>query len=142
VPAALEDVAAVLRRQDPDLEVRIGVIADEGGREVDRRFEVWRHCEDGQDRRIGSWRSDEVSSIVADVAVMRAGATGRTGSAVDRIEAHNARTEAAKAAWEEEVLAAIQDHLHFVRGPDRPWRSASLAPESANRGGGGRSPPP
>lgn len=101
---------------DPDLDLRQGVVEEmrsgrPTGKIVARRWEVWRHCEDGVDRMIGHWRMEEFDRILYDLATMRAGAEGRTTGAVDRIDKANDANE--KRVWEKgrDAYGEMLEHL-------------------------------
>jgi len=86
---------------DPDLDLRQGVIEKTRsgrptGEIVARRWEVWRHCEDGIDRMIGHWRMEEFDRILFDLARMRADSPGHE-DVVDVIERKNDENE--KRIW-------------------------------------------
>jgi hypothetical protein len=75
---------------DPNLELRQGVVEEvkwgrPTGKIVARRWEVWRHCEDGIDRSIGHWRMEEFDRILFDLAKMQAGVRGHE-NVIDAIE--------------------------------------------------------
>lgn len=108
----LDDLAYRLQRGDgvqwagdPSLWVGLGVIENpRTGKVRGRRIEVWRHCEDGEQRLVGSWLPHEVGQIPHDVAVMSAGARGRIEDAETRIDKANE-------AKQDEVDRAIRDEL-------------------------------
>ena len=79
---------------DPDLDLHMGVVTERATGQIKARcYEVWRYCEDGQERMIGRWRLEEFDRILLDVSIMKAGATGRITDAQTRIDAANAATE-------------------------------------------------
>lgn len=69
-----------------------GVVTDRRGREVARRLEVWRTCEDGQDRLIGHWHPGEQFRVLYDLTRMRAESPGHV-EVTDVIDAANAEVE-------------------------------------------------
>lgn len=111
---------------DPRLELRIGILKEKATGRTARRYEVWRHCEDGSDQRIGTWRMDEYGQILHDLAVMRAGAEGREVSVLDRIDTHNAKIEKANADKYKDAAGVILDHgarlLHDTTQPKQTFR--------------------
>ncbi len=78
---------------DPDLDLHMGVITDKRGNVVARRYEVWRFCEDGQERMLAHWRLEEFDRILLDIVMMKAGAEGKVASAEVRIDTANAKLE-------------------------------------------------
>jgi hypothetical protein len=87
---------------DPDLDLRQGVVEETKsgrptGKIVARRWEVWRHCEDGIDRMIGHWRMEEFDRILFDLAAMRAESPGHV-DVIDSIDAKNEAND--NAIWE------------------------------------------
>lgn len=62
-----------------------------------RRYEVWRHNEDGSYTMVGHWRLEEYDRILLDLATMRAESPGHVPvtESIDRanavIEAHNSK---------------------------------------------------
>ena len=107
---------------DPRLELRMGVVQANRrayvpalgryvsrGEIVARRYEVWRHCEDGIDRRIGSWRIEEFDRILMDLAPMRLDAPGRTDT-LERIDAGNAAIEKENTDKFRDAAGEMLDH--------------------------------
>lgn len=70
---------------------------------VARRWEVWRECEDGEDRRIGHWRMEEFDRILLDLSGMRLDSPGHVDT-LDTIDKHNA-------AKEDEEMRPFRDNL-------------------------------
>lgn len=107
----------VLFAGDPDLELRMAIIERRKyGRPdgiVARRYEVWRHCEDGQERMIGHWRLEEFGQILQDVALMSAAARGRAPGVEERIDKANAEVE--KAQTDQFVDAVGETLEHALR---------------------------
>lgn len=100
---------------DPDLDLRQGVVEEvrsgrPTGNIVARRWEVWRHCEDGLDRMVGHWRMEEFDRILFDLTRMRVDSPGHVDS-VDHIEAHNVANEERLWAPGHEALANAHEHL-------------------------------
>lgn len=115
---------------DPDLDLRQGVVEEmrsgrPTGNIVARRWEVWRHCEDGVDRMLGHWRMEEFDRILFDLASMRADAPGHV-NVVDAIELKNAENE--KRIWEPyrqaqgEMLEHLAKLYHDTTGPRNVFR--------------------
>lgn len=92
---------------DPRMYVGVGVLVRtnrrNGQKRTGRRYEVWRHCEDGEDRMIAHWRLEEKDRIIFDLARMRLDAPGHV-DALDEIDANNAKIEAA-------ASDAFRDHM-------------------------------
>lgn len=65
-----------------------------------RRYEVWRHCEDGEDRIIKTYRLEEIDRIIFDLAPLRLDAPGHI-DAIAEIDKHNEAKE-----------KAVMDQLH------------------------------
>lgn len=115
---------------DPDLDLRQGVVEEmrsgrPTGKIVARRWEVWRHCEDGVDRLIGHWRMEEFDRILFDLAAMRAEAPGHV-DVIDSIDAKNLAAEAA--IWEPwrqaqgEMLEHMAKLYHDRNNPKNVFR--------------------
>lgn len=123
---------------DPNLELRQGVIEEvkwgrPTGKIVARRWEVWRHCEDGTDQQIGHWRMEEFEQILFDLSRMRAGAPGHE-NVIDVIEKHEAEND--KRIWGQwrESQGAMLEHLsklyHDTHEPKNVFRGMpGLNPE-------------
>lgn len=76
---------------------------------IAHRYEVYRWCEDGVDRRIGTWRMEEFGQILFDIARLRAGAEGRAEGVLDRIDKHNdAKEQRAFAKYREKGANVIE----------------------------------
>lgn len=89
---------------DPRLSLGVGVIEDRHKRKiVARRYEVWRHNEDGSDAMIGHWLLEEYDRILFDLVRMRVEAPGHEDVVVS-IDKANAITEAKNSQ-------EIRDHL-------------------------------
>lgn len=123
---------------DPDLDLRQGVVEEmrsgrPTGKIVARRWEVWRHCEDGVDRIIGHWRMEEFDRILFDLARMRAEAPGHV-DVVESIDKGNAATEAA--IWQKghDAYSEMMEHMlklwHDRNNPKNVFRGMpGLNPE-------------
>lgn len=55
---------------------------------IARRYEVWRHTEDGEDVLIGTWRLEEFDRILFDLAPLRLDSPGHVDT-IDAIDEHN-----------------------------------------------------
>jgi hypothetical protein len=125
-------------RGDPRLELRIGILAAntggldpklgrwvDKGEEVARRYEVWRHCEDGVDRRLGSWLPDQLHEIIPDLVKMDPSSPAHV-STEDRIDAHNRRKEAELAMQMQDTLGEMMEHgnklFHDLTQPRNVFR--------------------
>lgn len=97
---------------DPSLWLGLGVVK-RGGKIVGRRLEVWRRTEEGQDVLIGSWHPTEQYRICHDLAQMRVGRPGAI-SVEDRIDAHNAKLEAAADAKRRDQMALATERLAYA----------------------------
>lgn len=106
----------IMWRGDPTLELRMGVLtAKRGGYSrmakryvhrgeiVARRYEVWRHTENGEDLQIGHWRLEEFDRILLDLVQM----DPRTPGHVDV----TTRLEQAEKKKEKEVSDQLRDAL-------------------------------
>lgn len=74
-----------------------------------RRWEVWRLCEDGVDRRIGTWRMEEFDRILLDMSGMRLDSPGHADT-IDQIEKHNAEIEDRVSRDAQDALGQMLDH--------------------------------
>lgn len=115
---------------DPDLDLRQGVVEKmisgrPTGEIVARRWEVWRHCEDGIDRLIGHWRMEEFDRILFDLARMRPDAPGHE-DAVARIEKANDANESRIMQGARDSLGEMLEHAaklhHDTTGPRNVFR--------------------
>lgn len=92
---------------------------------VARRYEVWRHTEDGEDVLIGHWQLSEFDRILVDLAPMRLDSPGHV-DALDEIDKHNAKLE--KAAGDAfvangvEAMAHALDVWHDTENPKHTFR--------------------
>lgn len=77
---------------------------------IARRWEVWRHCEDGVDRIIGHWPEHDFDRIIFDLAPMRLDAPNRVSSE-DAIDAHNAEIEDKNSREAKDVIGEATEHL-------------------------------
>lgn len=88
----LRQVDRQLKTLDPMLDLHIGQIRTRQGVLVEEKLEVWRHCEDGQDRCIAWWDIADWQKILPDMKAARLGAPGHV-SVLDRIDKHNLSIE-------------------------------------------------
>lgn len=79
------------------------------GEVMARRYEVWRSCEDGQDRIIAHWRMEERERILYDLARMRAEAPGHV-SVEDSIDRGNAAVDAANSQQFRDAYGEMLSH--------------------------------
>lgn len=90
-----------------------------------RRYEVWRHCEDGQERRIAHWRMEERDRIIWDLARMRAEAPGHE-DINDVLDRGNAAVEQANADAFRDSYGEMLDHAmrlaHDTTQPGHTFR--------------------
>lgn len=122
----------VLWAGDPWCELRVGVLTDRRGRVKAHRLEVWRWCEDGEMRRLGSWHPSEQYKIPMDLAKMRADQPGGS-QVIAEIDRHNAEMEdrAARAMRDEigETVERLAHKLAFeVQGNARNTHQISENP--------------
>lgn len=100
---------------DPRLELRVGVMVPTKGKYRGqirgRRYEVWRHGEDGKDVRIGHWRLEEFDRILLDMAQMDVRTPGHE-SIIDRIEAGNDEHEKKLARDFRDAYGEMLEHGH------------------------------
>lgn len=64
------------------------------GETIAKRYEVYRHNEDGSETLLAHWKIEEFDRILFDIQQMRAGAEGRIPDVIERIDLANAKTEA------------------------------------------------
>jgi len=100
---------------DPDLDLRQGVVEEvlwgrPTGKIVARRWEVWRHCEDGIDRIVGHWRLEEFDQIIFDLARMRAESAGHE-DVIERIERADATVEKANTDKFRDNYGEMLEHM-------------------------------
>lgn len=115
---------------DPDLDLRQGVVEKMSsgrptGEIVARRWEVWRHCEDGIERLIGHWRMEEFDRILYDLARMRPEAPGHE-DAVLKIEKANDENEKRLMQPGRDALGEMLEHAaklhHDTHNPRNVFR--------------------
>lgn len=97
---------------DPRMYIAIGVVRVPGIGTA-RRYEVWRLCEDGEDRFIGGWKLEEKDKIVFDLTRMRPDSPGFV-SAADQMKEHNAKLEAQAQADYEDAAGEMMSHLSSI----------------------------
>lgn len=95
IHAGAFDLEARLIDFDPRLQLRY-VTREHPTRKgvIGRRYEVHRHCEDGETRMIGHWKLEDFDKIWPDIQAMKAGAEGTAPGVEAEIEKHNAAVEA------------------------------------------------
>lgn len=118
---------------DPRLELRMAVLKSpkyhqsplngrwyNKGEIMARRYEVWRHNEDGSETRIGSWRLHEFDRILMDLAPMRLESPNHEDT-LDAIDKHNAEIEAKHETQIRDNLQEATMHLaEAVRNESGP----------------------
>lgn len=107
---------------DPDLFLSQGVITNQRGDILARRWEVWRACEDGMERMIGHWRMEEYDRIIFDLARMRAETPGHVDTG-DRIDAHNAGIESANSQKFRDSAGELIEHAAKLKHDTTEGRS-------------------
>lgn len=75
-----------------------------------RRWEVWRTCEDGIDRKIGTWRMEEFDRILLDMSGMRLDAPGHV-DATESIDAANAKIDKDNSDDIKEHMGEAMEHM-------------------------------
>lgn len=111
VHAGAYELEAKLVEMDPRLYLKYRVIEHPKKPGVKgRRYEVHRHCEDGQVRMIGHWRLEEFDMIWPDMQKMAAGAAGRIAGVEDRIDSHNDGMERDNSRATQEAMGEMMDH--------------------------------
>lgn len=87
---------------------------------VARRWEVWRHCEDGVDRMIGHWRMHEFDRILLDLTSMRLDSPGHEDT-LSKIDKANDAKDKEVLGQMRDVLGEFADHtarlIHDTTGP-------------------------
>lgn len=109
-------------RGDPRLDLRIGTLQAKKtgidpvtgtwkkmGDVVARRYEVWRHTEDGEDVQIGHWRLDEYLKIIPDLVDMDPRKPGHE-SVLDKIDRHNEALEREQSHRYYDAVGEMMDH--------------------------------
>lgn len=137
---------------DPRLELRMGIIKANRyavnpltgryvrpGAIIARRYEVWRHCEDGTDQIVGHWRLEDFDRILLDLAPLRMDSPGHV-DALDAIDKHNEAIEKENSRkFKESAMEALSHmldvHVEREHGKTRfrqmpGLRDASSTPES------------
>ncbi len=131
--AGAEELARKLREGDglvwtgdPSLELRMALLRaartgyhsgtrrhQHKGDIVARRYEVWRHTEQGQDVLIGHWRLEEFDAILIDLVAMDVRKPGHTPLA-DRLDRADADKEKAKSAEFREAAGPMLEHMMLL----------------------------
>jgi hypothetical protein len=112
---------------DPLLWLGVGVITapKHAGRitrqkPLARRLEVWRDCEDGETRLIGTWHPSDCFRVLHDLCRMRAEAPGHE-SILDSIDNHNAKLEkAAEDAAVDKMCEGLEHALKLQHDRTEP----------------------
>lgn len=123
---------------DPRLFLSMGIVVanrrtwvDELGRYVQpgeviaRRYEVWRHGEDGRDYLIGTWRLEEFDRILMDLAPMRLDSPGHV-DAIEEIDRHNEALERENSRkFKEAMIEGVEHQVklwHDLHNPKNVFR--------------------
>jgi hypothetical protein len=115
---------------DADLFLGQGVVEEvrwgrKTGKVVARRWEVWRRCEDGEERLLGHWRMEEFDRILFDLARMRAESPEHE-DVLALIDKDNAKTEDRIWAPARDALGEMKEHgaklLHDRQNPKNVFR--------------------
>lgn len=122
VARALVDGDGILWAGDPNLSLHVGTItagksgwSNELNRQVRigevvaRRWEVWRHTEDGEDVRIGTWKMEDLSRIIMDIAPLRLDSPGHVDTLAE-IDKANDKLEADRSQAFKEAAFELLDH--------------------------------
>jgi hypothetical protein len=95
------------------------------GEVLARRYEVWRHNEDGTDTQIGHWRLEEFDRILMDIAPMRMDSPGH----VDSLAAVDAANDAHERVTSDRALDHMMEAgehmaklIHDTTGPRNVFR--------------------
>ena len=92
------------------LELAVVKAKDEyGNRHTGRRYEVWRACEDGQDRLIGHWLLEEKDMILHDVAKMSLQAPAHQDT-LESMRAANKQAEGRSKQLYWDAMGGMLDH--------------------------------
>lgn len=81
---------------------------------IAKRYEVWRHTEEGLDVFVNHWKMDEYGRILFDIAGQKAGFEGRAPSAEERIDKNNAAVEKRATDAFRDSYAAMYEHMHSI----------------------------
>ena len=123
---------------DPRLYLSMGIVTaerrvwvDELGRYaqpgevIARRYEVWRHGEDGRDHLIGTWRLEEFDRILMDLAPLRLDSPGHVDT-IEAIDKHNEALERENSRKLKETLMEGLEHQiklwHDLHNPKNVFR--------------------
>lgn len=110
---------------DPRLDLRIAIASApramlhpitqrrvRAGDELFRRYEVYRHNEDGTEESIGHWRIEEFDRILFDVVGMKASYEGKREDVISRIDAANAEVERKNSDTFRDAYGTMLDHSY------------------------------
>lgn len=120
------DLEFRLQTLDPRLSLIIRTIKHRG--RTGKRYEVWRHTEEGQDVIIGHWRIEEFYQIEADVTLMRAALQrpDEVPSAEQRIDKVNDKLDRDNSSQVKDVLGEMHEHAfklwHDLNNPRNVFR--------------------
>lgn len=89
-----------------------------------RRYEVWRHTEEGEMVMIGHWRLEEFGSIENDIRLMRAAVVGGAPTAEQQMDAGNEAVEKQNSTDFRDSMGDMLEHAtklwHDTNNP-RNW---------------------
>lgn len=113
-------------RGDPRLTLKVGVLSAaqsgwsgragrfvKAGEPVARRYEVWRHTEEGEDVMIGDWHPKDWHHILKDLIEMDPRTPGHQ-STINTMRRHNERMEAENSRRFQEMYGQLLQHAHYV----------------------------
>lgn len=80
------------------------------GEVIARRYEVWRHNEDGTDEPVGHWTLEEYDRILFDLAGLRLDSPGHVDTGA-KVDANNAAVEDAAADDYSQHLGEATEHM-------------------------------
>lgn len=129
----------ILWQGDPRLDLAVGVLLaprrmqhPKTGRWLNRgdvvfkRYEVWRHTEDGSEELLGHWLIEEFDRILFDIVQMRAGFEGKIPTAIERIDVKNAAIDKQKSDNFRNAYGAFAEHYfqlwHDRNNPRKTFR--------------------
>lgn len=85
-----------------------------------RRYEIWRHGEDGEDHLIRTYRLEEVDRIIFDLAPMRLDSPAHV-DAITEIDKHNNAIERANAQeTKERMLEGLEHQIRLWHDTNLP----------------------
>lgn len=135
---------------DPTLELRYGIASApcrmqhpvtgrwlNRGDQIAKRYEVWRHTEDGTDEPLGHWTIEEFDRILFDIVGMRASFEGKRPDVIERIDLANAKVEKANSDKFRDRYGEMLDHAkrlaHDISNPQTTFRQMGGSDDRADR---------